>query len=142
MMRWIGLTALLLTGCSTVAYDAAKAADPTGKNALAQIAAFKVADLQAAAARAKAGNDPAGAQCYTGLLTVIGQAQAAVTAQGGFAGPIDTFEGARILANQGPGQANGVAQQINMACAALFVDAQATLVRLGVTGAAIGVKIP
>ena len=135
-MKWlIGLIAgsLILSGCATGAGSGGNAENP-----LANLEKFTIADLQAADARAVAAGDAAGHQCYPVLIGVIQSAQA----KAGSAkptGPIDLFEAGRILAMQGPQSVSGVAQQVNLGCAALFIDANMTLARLGLM---VGITVP
>jgi hypothetical protein len=144
MLKVISITLVVLlvfTGCSTMALTANVKAAQSAPNPLAGLAAFTIADLQAADATAVAGGDLAGHACYPVLVQVIQQVQAQQKATGTApAGPISLFEAARVLVKTGPGSVQGLAQQVNVGCAALFVDSQVTIANIAALGAAIGVK--
>lgn len=100
---------------------------------------FTLSDLQAALADAQGQTPPdtLAANCYTQLITIV-QSPAASPLPAG-PGAFQLFQKARdlknlvasIQANQGP------MQQLQIACAPLVLDAQNTLIQLGIIGGGV-----
>lgn len=100
---------------------------------------FTLADLQAALADAQGQTPPdtIAANCYQALITVV--MSPAVNPLPAGPGAFQLFQKARDLknivaalqSNQGP------LTQLNVACAPLVLDAQTTLIRLGIIGGGI-----
>ena len=108
-------------------------ATPMTNDPLAKLAAFTLADLQAADADAKAQMPPdvTASQCYDYLIAVIPTIKLP-----GFnptVGAVLAFQRGRDLAN-GVTLANGQLKSLNLACAALVIDTQTTINRLGCSG--------
>jgi hypothetical protein len=112
---------LLVSGCATA---------PRTGNPLTDLRTFTVDDVQAALDDATAHNDLAASNCYGTLIEVLTAPAPARTPPKGL---VSTFQQARDLLNTGTG-AQGLAQRVNIGCAALFVDAQFTLAKLGLVG--------
>jgi len=142
MRKFIVMTSLLAAAIATPAFAQNRGAAPGAKlttaavqsNPLALIKTFTVADLQAALADAKAQTPPdtAAANCYAALLTVV-QSNVANPLPAG-PGIFQALQKARdakaVLANlQSP---TGPLAGLNTACAPLVIDAQNTLLMLGV----------
>jgi hypothetical protein len=130
----------LLIGFLLFAGDAKAAAltkTQATQNPIAVIQNFTVTDLQAALDDATANNDIAAISCYTALIPIV---------QSGITNPLPKGVGAfqllqkardlkAIAANlQSP---NGPLAKLNIACAPLLIDAQNTLIQLGVLGGSI-----
>lgn len=121
------------TGGSPLSQSAAQ------QNPASVLQAFTLADLQAALADAQAQTPPdiIAANCYQALIVVV-QSPAINPLPSG-PGAFQLFQKARdiknvvaaLQSNQGPLTA------LNVACAPLVIDVQATLIRLGVIGGAI-----
>jgi hypothetical protein len=105
---------------------------------LNQLKEFTVADLQAALVDATAHKDVAASQCYATLLDVIATGLPQLPQKP--VGAVSAFQALRDVIGQGPDQANAVAKKINIGCAALFVDANATIARLMAIGAGSVIK--
>lgn len=128
---------------------AAVAAAPAGKvtmnqvqaNPIALIQKFTVSDLQAALADAQGQTPPdtVAAACYTALIPVVqsGVANPLPSGPGLFQAVQKARDAKALLANlQSP---TGPLAELNQACAPLILDAQTTLIQLGVmTGAVVG----
>lgn len=148
-MRYlIALLALMLAGCySAPAYKS----DPT-PGVMTKLAKMPkkdaTSDLQAAAADALAHNDPVAAQCWNGLIPVVAEIQAILNppapppapavpaAKGVFSGfqqirdakaAVD-LELKNLLALNASGKLAKIRQEINLACGALWVDVNASIV--------------
>ena len=135
MTRWgrdvLVLGALLIvSGCA-----AATTSDGTTRP-LAKLATFATADLAQAVAIAEQAGDRVGAACYTALQQYVGQAgQARPAIKGAFS--------AFALARVGTSKLSaGVPEDLHVACAPVVLDAQQTLIRLGVIGAGTAVGVP
>jgi len=119
---------LLLAGCASGSPLA-----PGGS--LADLARFTVDDLTAALADAQAHGDQAGVNCWATLLGVV---QSGVVVRPptvkGIASAIQVKRD--LMGASGGGGASVLAKQINVGCAALFVDENYTLLKLG--GGAFG----
>ena len=110
-------------------------------NPLAVLQAFSVTDLQAALADAQANNDVTTIPCWTALLAGVQSANAATPAL-----PAGVFSGIqKVRAHLGAPQAaaalapNGPLATLNVACAPLLMDANATLAAFGIaTGVVVG----
>jgi len=105
--------ALALTGCAS--------------GPLMKISDFTATDLRAALDAATAQGDVVAANCYSTLLLVL-------KAQGGQPAPVvkgafSAFQAARGAVADAQ-KLDGVASQINMGCAALFVDANFTMAKM------------
>jgi hypothetical protein len=140
MMRYalIGLAALGLAACA--------APSPNGgtpsPGPLAQIAAFTVADLQAADAEAVNGGDMIAHACFPALVTFIQTIPAANGSQT-VAGAISAFEAARLLRMQvQSGVANGLPAYLKLGCSALVLDEQVLIAKLAALGAGAAVAAP
>jgi hypothetical protein len=101
-----------------------------------KLAAFTVADLQAASADAKAQTPPdtTAAQCYDFLAVVVPTLRPA--SGQGTVGAFVAFQKARDLAN-GVTATNGVLKSLNLACAPLVIDTQTTINRLLLVSAGV-----
>jgi len=121
MRRYLPLLLLPLLLCSC-------AGQQTPADILAPVRSFAVADVQEALATAKANNDQEGMLCYAGLLDVL---NAGLPPVGQVKGAVSAFESGRVVVTAATTQSGAVAKQINLACAPLFLDAQATLVKIG-----------
>lgn len=141
MKRVLPILAILaLAGCSSYGVQSPIVAAPTPDAPVANaqgLAAFTVADLQAASADAKAQVPPdvTAGQCYDFLITVIPTIKG--PASGQTVGAFVAFQKARDLAN-GATAVNGVLKNLNLACAPLVIDTQTTINKLIVLGAGIG----
>lgn len=124
----LGLSLLLLTGCATTATaESALQAD------IQKVLAFTQTDIQAALDDATKSGDTAAVNCYTVLLGVTKQTVTLPQIKGA----VSAFQAGRD-ALSGSGM-NGLAKQINIGCAALFVDATLTI---GKIAAMTGVGLP
>lgn len=101
---------------------------------LAQLKAFTLADLQAASVDAGAQNPPdvTAKQCYDYLISVIPTLPG--FAPGQTVGAVLAFQHLRDL-NAGLNASNARLKSLNLACAPLVLDAQATLNKLLAIGA-------
>lgn len=137
------LLALVLAG----ALGACQATLPNGQTAttdpvsatILKLGAVAISDLQAAAADAKAHNDPIAAQCWTGLVPIAQQLQALAAAQASTTAPqkplgvFSAFQDARdakagvnqLVLALGSAQLAQLRQAVDLACGPLVVDAQA-----------------
>ena len=98
-----------------------------------------VADLEAATARAIAGGDQMGAQCYPVLEKYVVQGLPGMEK---LAGAFDAFESARLGRKSFQ---SGIPDDLRMGCAALFMDERAfvlKLVAIAGAGAASGGAAP
>jgi hypothetical protein len=98
---------------------------------------FTEADLNAALADATANNDAAAAACYSALLPIVqsGVANPFPTGLGGFQLLQKARDAKALVANlQSP---NGPLAKLNVACAPLVLDAQNTLIQLGIIGGGV-----
>lgn len=135
---------LLLAGCAaqapsapsaTAIQTAAPASSPTvPSDPLSGLAAFTVADLQAASADAKAQTPPdvTAAQCYDYLAATIPTIKA--PGANGTVGAVLLFQKTRDLAN-GATSVNGALKNLNLACAPLVIDVQTVVNKLLLIGA-------
>lgn len=103
-------------------------------NPIQSLAAFTLADLQAASADAHAQNPPdqTAYQCYDFLIAVIPTIQ--IPGGNKNVGAVLLFQQGRDLAN-GVTAANGALKNLNLACAPLVIDTQTTLNKLLLLGA-------
>jgi hypothetical protein len=113
---------MCLTACASAQ------STPTPEAAAQSVSSITGADLDAAVGIATANGDTIGAACYTALKKHLGEAPA----QPAVAGVFSAFEVARTKVNT---FAAGVPQDVHIACAPVVLDAQATLLRLGVISA-------
>ena len=100
---------------------------------VAALQKITVADLEAATARAVAGGDLMGAQCYPVLEKYVVQGLPGMEK---LAGAFDAFEAARL------GRKNfsaGVPDDLRMGCAALFMDERAFILKLAAVAGASSV---
>lgn len=110
-------------------------------NPLLVIQQFTIKDLQAALSDAQANNDNVSAPCYQALLALV-QAKAGGPLPAGV-GLFQAVQKARdakalILNLQSP---TGALSSLNVACAPLVVDAQTTLVQLGILAGGVAAKV-
>ncbi len=108
-------------------------------NPLAVLQQFSIADLQAALADAQANNDVTTIPCWTALLAGVQAQQAAAPALP--AGVFSAIQKTRDLKIQAANllAANGPLANLNIACAPLLMDANATLAAFGIaTGVVVG----
>lgn len=107
----------------------APAAAPLKTDPISVLSSFTVADLQAASVDAHANNDPA--QSWT-CWDYLAKQVAAIKPPSGQAnvGAFLAFQKARDLAN-GVQSANGALAGLNVACAAVVIDVNVTLAKLG-----------
>lgn len=97
--------------------------------ALGKVQAFAETDLKAALADATAQSDAEAIACYSTLLAVLPSlAQAVPPAP---VGVVSAFQATRDVVTAGTSGVSALAKRINLGCAALFVDANATLLKLG-----------
>lgn len=126
----IALSALMATSAMAAPKITATAASA---NPLALLQNFTVADLQAALKDAQSNSDTAAVNCYTAILAVVqsGVANPLPTAPGVFGALQKARDAKALLANlQSP---TGPLSSLNIACAPLVLDAQTTLLAMGVT---------
>lgn len=109
-------------------------------NPIAVFQTFTITDLQAALADAQSANDTAAVTCYSALIPIVQTP--------GIGNPLPTGLGAfqllqkgrdlkaNLAALQAP---NGPLAQLNVACASLIIDAQNTLIQLGILGGGVAV---
>lgn len=142
------LFAFLIVGLVAPAHAATKApASVSGKrqvtkaqamaNPLTVLQTFTADDLNAALADAKANNDTAAVNCYSALLPIVqsGVANPLPTGLGGFRLLQKARDAKTLLANlQSP---NGPLAQLNIACAPVIIDAQNTMIQLGILGGGV-----
>lgn len=125
----------------TVAAKSASGSTVTKSAAIANpitvLQTFTVSDLQAALSDAQANHDAAATACYTALLPIVqsGVGNPFPTGLGGF----QLLQKARdakamVAALNSP---TGPLANLNMACAPLIVDAQNTLIQLGIIGGGV-----
>jgi Prokaryotic membrane lipoprotein lipid attachment site len=122
---------------SSTPLPGASAAGPSGPtDPLAQLAAFTLADLQAADADAKAQTPPdvTASQCYDFLIAVIPTIQLPNGAQ--TVGAVMAFQRLRDI-NNGIGASGGIMKSLNLACAPLVIDTQTTVNRLVAIGGGV-----
>mgnify|MGYP001591743830 CR=1 FL=1 len=115
-----------LVGCATVPIE-------QGGTGLSALQTFTKADLAQASAIATAGGDTIAAACYDALNKHIGAIQERPAIKGVFS----LYETARLGIAKIRG---GVPQDVHVACAPIVLDAQHTLIRLGLIGS--GLPIP
>lgn len=102
---------------------------------------FAQSDLQAALADAAANNDQVAVACYTALIGLVKNPN--TNPLGVPSGAFSALQKARdlkalLLNLQSP---NGPLSSLNVACAPLIVDAQTTLIQLGIAGGVVAGKI-
>ncbi len=108
-------------------------------NPLAVLQQFSIADLTAALADAQANNDIVTTPCWQALLTAAQAQQTAAPALP--AGVFSAIQTARDLKTKAAAALapNGPLAQLNVACAPLLMDANATLAAFGIaTGVVVG----
>lgn len=106
-------------------------------NPLVVLQTFTETDLQAALTDATANNDTAAVNCYTALLPIVqsGVANPLPTGLGGFQLLQKARDAKTLLSNlQSP---NGPLAKLNIACAPLIIDAQNTMIQLGIVGGGV-----
>lgn len=106
-------------------------------NPLVVLQTFTETDLQAALADATANNDTAAVNCYTALLPIVqsGVANPLPAGLGGFQLLQKARDAKTLLSNlQSP---NGPLAKLNIACAPLIIDAQNTMIQLGIVGGGV-----
>jgi hypothetical protein len=123
---------VLTTGCASLLPTpaGAPATDP-----LASLKAFTDADLKAALADAQAHNDQAAVNCWTTLDQIV--TSTTPGAAPNIVGAASAFQAVRDLVSSASG-ASSLAKAINIGCAALLVDANVTLAKIG----AMAVGVP
>lgn len=94
---------------------------------LAKVQAITVPDLQAAFEDAKAHNDMAAANCYFTLLAVVQSKVQMPTIKG----VASAFQASRDVVSGNV--VNDLAKNVNIGCAALFVDVNFTLAKIAGT---------
>ena len=102
---------------------------PGNSNLLAKLSTFTVADLQAADVIAVQAGDTIAHACFPVLIAWI---QTLPSGQQVVTGAISTFEVARTTRL---GVQKGIPDSVKMGCAALLVDEQTLLLKLGALGA-------
>jgi hypothetical protein len=118
------------SGCSA---DLASLRQADGPVALVEaLQKITVADLDAATARAVAGGDQMGAQCYPVLKKYVEQGLPGVQK---FAGFVDAFEAARLGRKQ---FSSGVPDDLRIACAPLLMDEREFGLRVAAMAGAAG----
>lgn len=149
-MKFTAIVAvLLLSSCAAAPALAQpkKAARPSVTTTQAQQNPFQIlqnftqTDLQAALADAAANNDPVAVACYTALLGLVKNPN--TNPLGVPSGAFSALQKARdlkalLLNLQSP---NGPLSNLNVACAPLILDAQTTLIQLGVMGGLVVGKV-
>src|SRR5712664_2060078 len=118
---------VLLAGCAGQ-QAASPPVLPPPKQLIEKLGQFTQADFVEADRLAIAHGDKAGAQCYEFLGPLVGQFQGAIPTFSPTPGVATLFETLRVGVRGQSG--NGLIEDINLHCAALFVDAQVTLARL------------
>lgn len=116
---------------TTAAAGATAPASPTkGLAGIAQtLQKFTVADLQAADADAKVHGDTVAATCYEALVPIV-QSQASPLPGAAPAGAVTAFQQARDGLNAVEGIPSAL-KGLNVPCGPLVVDAEQTLIQLG-----------
>ncbi len=141
------LLAFVLASCASVAPITAKSDPVPGAITKLSKLANATTDLQAAAADATAHNDPVAAQCWNGLIPVVAEIKAILNPPAAAPTPLtpaigvfSSFQQLRdvktavnaevrnLLALNASGQLAKIRQEINLACGALFVDVNASIV--------------
>ena len=122
LIRLSLLSLILLTSvsCATLGAD------------LQSLNKFTATDIQAALDDATAHGDQEAVACYATLLKVLPQIQQAQP--GKPVGLVSAFQSTREVVSAGTVGINTLAKQINLGCAALFVDANATIAKLVMMG--------
>ena len=98
------------------------------------ITKLTIADLSAALVRATAADDKPAMMCYPVLIQVI-QNLPDQAPDSKVAGIVDAFEAARLASKRiqsFSGANNQIIQYVNLGCAALYNDAKADILRLGI----------
>ncbi len=136
--RPIGIlfAALLCASCAGAPAPVVGPVPAPAPASVAGLAAFTVADLQAASADAKAQTPPdvTAAQCYDFLASVVPTLQLPSGQQ--TVGAFVAFQKARDLAN-GATATNGALKNLNLACAPLVIDTQTVINKLLLLGAGV-----
>lgn len=154
----ICILCLFAVGCANIApliSPAAAQSLPRGiEGVITKLANAAVPDLQAASADAKAHNDPVADQCWSGLVPIVQQIQSLLTPKSTTAATPCPEPGAfcrlqqvrdakgtvdALVSLRNSGQIAQIRQAVNLACGALWVDINASVVDpLGlVSGAAV-----
>ena len=136
-MRKLILPALLAVGLSLVLGACSATTTASVQSSAVSVQQFALADVQAADLDAIANKDTVAATCWSALAATI-QAQAPVLT-GPVPGAITAFQKARDVVNG----SNAVLPALNVPCAPLLLDTQATLAGLAakVGLGAVAVKI-
>jgi hypothetical protein len=127
--RWLIAAALALglAGCGGT--DPAGPVPGGGNSLQATIQKLTIADLQAADTDAKAHSDAVASMCYEALIPIV-QSQAPILPDSPPKGVVTAFQAARDVVN-GVQAAPGVLKGLNVPCAPLVLDAEHTLIQLG-----------
>jgi hypothetical protein len=123
---------LILAGCGgTNPADTTSnpASGVTPATIQATVQKLTVADLQAADADAKAHNDTVAGTCYEALIPLV-QSQESLLPGALPKGAVSAFQAARDIAN-GVQSGPSVLKGLNVPCAPLVLDAENTLIQLG-----------
>jgi hypothetical protein len=115
---------LLLSGC-------ALPSGPPSEDPFAGLTAIVDGDIDAAIAIAEAGGDPDAAACYREIKKV----RADRPDLGTPAGAVSAFERLRLLRRSIDA---GLPESLHVACAPVVIDAERTLIRLGLIAAGAG----
>lgn len=111
----IGLMLIGLAGCSTQLVQG---------EAKSKLAVVTMEDLDVAIASAQAENDPQAVTCYTEVKAWVNSHPSGTSVKGVFS----AFEAARLVRRRVD---LGIPESLHNACAPLIVDANVTLVKLG-----------
>lgn len=147
IISMLALAFIVLHVMPAMAQPKAATAKPTAMQAQANpilvVQQFTVADLQAALndANAQVPPDTVAAGCYQALLTIVqaGVGNPLPSGLGLFQAAQKARDAKALIANlQSP---TGPLSSVNTACAPLVVDAQMTLVQLGILTGAVAAKV-
>lgn len=139
----------LLAAALVLSFAAPAMAQPKAKptttqaqaNPLLVIQQFTVDDLQAALSDAQVNNDTVAAPCYQALIAIVqAKANSPLPGSVGLFQAVQKARDAKALITnlQSP---TGALSSINVACAPLIVDAQATLIQLGILAGGVAAKV-
>lgn len=126
-MKYLLLTTCLLLGACGIRENL-QAARAEGGDPFETISKFAITDLEVALRDAKSHNDTLAANCYSALIPVVenfGNRPEHEPIAGGFSG----FQRARNLF---AARQTGLPDTVRVACAPLVLDAQRTVLRLGI----------
>ena len=116
--------ALMLAGCAGATAELNRITSEVNKNVI-EVSKFAVVDLRSALKSAQAHNNRIAVMCWTELIKVAERGQT----EGAFEikGPISAFQQALNLSRLVTGK---LSEDLQIACAPLFLDVQAILARL------------